>query len=100
MALPSVIVSVAVPPATIVAGTIDLVSVAEIAVTVSGALADGAVPASVVSPLVVLVTVPGVLDVMGTRMVQPPGGIVDPDAIVISVGVVVTPGQVAGVAVR
>ena len=59
-ALPSVSVSVAVPPVAIDDGTMDLPSVGATAVTVSGADAAGAVPASVVSVPVVLVTVPGV----------------------------------------
>ena len=66
------------PPAAIVAGRIVLVSAPDTAVTVSGALAAGVVPASVCSVLVVLVTVPGVVDVMVTTIVQPPGGIVLP----------------------
>jgi len=92
--LPSVSVSVAVPPAAIVAGWIVLVSVGPEPVTVIGALADGTVPPPVCSGPVVLVTVPGVDDVIVTTIVQPPGGMVDPAAIVIVVAVTVTPVQV------
>ena len=92
--LPSVMVIVAMPPDGIVAGAIVLASDAAVAVTTSGALAGGAVPPSVTSGLVVLVTDPGVLEVIGTTIVQPPDGTCDPVAMVMSVGVVVTPGQV------
>jgi len=94
LVLPIVSVSVAVPPMPIVPGTMLLASVALAAVTVSGAEAGGDVPALVVSVPVVLVTVPGVLDVTVATIVQPPTGIVEPLAIVISVGVLVTPVQV------
>ncbi len=83
--------SVLVPPAVIGLGAIDLSSVAIAAVTVSGALAIGAVPALVCNALVWFVTVPGVVDVIATTIVQPPAGIVEPEAIVIVVGVTVTP---------
>ena len=89
----SVSVSVAVPPATMEAGAIVLVSVNNAAVTVSGALAAGAVPAPVTNVLVVLVTVPGVDDVIVTTIVQPPGGTAVPAGSVISVGVTATAGQ-------
>jgi len=91
LALASEIVSVAVPPATIVAGRIVLPIVELVAVTVSGALAGSAVPALVCRLPVVLVTVPGVAEVIVTTIVQPPAGSTDPDAIVIVVGVTVTP---------
>ena len=94
LAFASVIVSVEVPPATIVAGRIVLPSADPDAVTVSGALAAGVVPPPVCTVLVVLVTVPGVDDVIPTTIVQPPTGIVPPDAIVISAGATVTPVQV------
>src|SRR6185295_13461057 len=83
--LPNVMVNVAVPPATIVAGVMLLASVTASSVTVSGALAGGVVPASVCKLLVVLVTVPGVDDLIETTIVQPPGGMVDPDAMVTNV---------------
>jgi hypothetical protein len=92
--LPSVRVSVLVPPAVIGLGAIDLPSVAIAAVTVSGALAIGAVPTLVCNALVWFVTVPGVEDVIATTIVQPPAGIDAPDAIVIVVGVTVTPAHV------
>ncbi len=62
--------------------------------TVIGADAGGALPPPVCRPPVVLTTVPGVDDVTVTTIVQPPGGIGEPDAIVIVVGVTVTPVQV------
>ena len=77
----------------------DLPSVGATVVTVSGADAAGAVPVLVDSALVVLVTVPGVLDVMPTTIVQPPVGIADPDDIVIVVDVTETPPQVPVLAV-
>src|SRR5690606_19351827 len=80
--LPSVSVSVVAPPDTMVAGRIVLPSVAAAAFTVSGAAAGVVVPAPVVSVPVVLVTVPGVAEVIVTTIVQPPAGIGDPDAIV------------------
>ena len=91
--LPSVSVSVDVPPAAIAAGTIVFVSVDAPAFTVSVALAGGVVPPAVTSVLVVLVTVPGVVDVMLTTIVQPPGGMIEPSAIVINAGVTATPPQ-------
>ena len=95
VALPSVSVSVAVPPGAMVAGAIVFVSVGPTApVTVSGALAGGAVPPLVVSVPVVLVTVPGVDDVIATTIVQPPDASALPLAIVIVVGVTVTPAHV------
>ena len=96
--LPMFIVNVAEPPATIDAGAIDLASVSGASFTVSGALAAGVVPAPVLSVLVVLVTVPGRLDVMVTIIVQPPGGMSEPDAIVISVGVTLIPAHVPALA--
>ncbi len=63
-------------------------------VIVIGALADGALPPLVCSGPVVLVTVPGVDDVIVTTIVQPPGGIAAPPAIVIVPEVTVTPAQV------
>ena len=59
--------------------------------TVIGALAGGAVPPAVDKVPVVLVTVPGVADVIETTMVHPPGASDVPLAIVIDVGVTVTP---------
>ena len=59
LVLPSVSVSVAVPPAEIDAGAMVLASVGACAVTFSGALAGGAMPDPVCRLLVVLVTAPG-----------------------------------------
>lgn len=74
---PSVIVSVAVPPAAIVAGAMVLASVTLPPVTVIGAEAGGTVPPPpICNGLVTLVTVPGVVEVIVTTMVQPPTGIV------------------------
>ena len=92
--LDSVSVSVAVPPTAIGVGAIVFASVGATAVTVSGALAGGAVPVLVERPLVVLVTEPGVLDVTVTTIVQPPAGTVLPDAIAIAPAATVTPVQV------
>ncbi|HTQ01942.1 MAG TPA: hypothetical protein VMN56_21665, partial [Casimicrobiaceae bacterium] len=94
LVLPSVRVSVAVPPGAMVAGAIALVSVGPGAVTVIGALAGGAVPPFVASGPVTLVTVPGVDDVIVTTIVQPPTGIAEPLAIVIVVDVTMTPPHV------
>jgi hypothetical protein len=66
------------------AGAIDLPSV----------LTASRFPALVPRPLVVLVTVPGVLDVIGTEIEQPPAGMTLPEAMVMPVAVVVTPGHV------
>jgi hypothetical protein len=93
-AFPNVMVSVAVPPDGIDAGAMVFASVGGVAVTVSGAEAGGAVPASVTSAPVVLVTVPGVLDVIATTIVHPPDGTCAPVAIVTSVDVFVTPAHV------
>ena len=82
------------PPATIIAGEIVLVSVSAAAFTVSGALAGGADPPAVTSGLVVLVTRPGVLDVIVTMIVQLPAGMLEPLGRVISVGATTTPVQV------
>ena len=89
--LPMVIVSVAVPPATMIGAAMALPSVSGTSLTVSGALAAGVVPAAVMSVLVVLVTVPGVLDVIVTTIVQPLEGMDDPDGNVISAAATVTP---------
>ena len=62
LVLPSVSVTVALPPTAIVAGAIVFARLAPAVVTVSGALATGVVPAPVCSVLVTLVTVPGVPD--------------------------------------
>ncbi len=91
LTLPIVMVSVDGSPETIVAGRIDLSSVAAASVTVNGALAAGVRPAPVVSVLVVLVTAPGVAEVIVTMIVQPPGGTSVPVAIETIVGVMVTP---------
>ena len=56
-----------------------------------GALAGGAVPPAVDNVPVVFVTVPGVADVIETTIVHPPGGSDVPLAIVMDVGVTVTP---------
>ena len=60
-------------------------------VTANGADAAGAITLPATSGLVTLTTGPGVDDVTVTTIVQPPGGSVVPDAMVMSVGVVVTP---------
>ena len=97
--LPSVSVSVALPPEVIVPGAIDLASVGAAAFTVTGALAAGAVPAVVARALVVLVTVPGVDEVIVAVIVQPvAAAMLLPDAIVIVVVVLDTPAHVPPVA--
>ena len=60
-----------------------------------GALAGGAVPPAVDNVPVVFVTVPGVVDVIETTIVHPPGGSDVPLAIVMDVGVTVTPVRIA-----
>ena len=91
LALASVSVSDAVPPIAMVAGTMDLASVGG-AFTVRFAVAGPALPALVDSVPVVLVTVPGVVDVIVTTIVQPPTGIELPAAIESEVAATVTPG--------
>jgi hypothetical protein len=91
--LPRVSVSVAVPPAAIVAGAMAFASAGGDD-TVIGALAGGADPPLVLSVPVVLVTVPMVDDVIVATIVQPPAGMAVAAAIVIAVGATVTPGQV------
>ncbi len=98
LALPSVSVSVAVPPAAMEAGVMDLLSVGAEAVTVSGALAAGAEPTLVCSVPVVLVTAPGMDDVIVTMIVHAPAGMLTPDAMAICVAVTVTPVHVPVVA--
>ena len=88
------IVSVAVPPAAIVAGAMVLVRPTPDADTVIGALAGGAVPAFVCRSIVVLVTVPIVVDVTVTTIVQPPAGTDAPPGNVIDVAFTPTPTQV------
>ena len=83
-------VSVALPPIAIDAGLIVFASVGG-ALTVRSALAGGASPALVDSVPVVLVTVPGVHDVIATTIVQPPAGTLLPAAMVIDAAATVTP---------
>jgi hypothetical protein len=92
-ALPSARVSVAMPPAAMVGGAMDLASVGGDS-TVTGALAGGADPPVVTSVPVVLVTVPIVEEVMVTTIVQPPAGTADPVVIVTAAEVTVTPAHV------
>ncbi len=62
--------------------------------TTSGALAAGAVAPPAASALVTFTAVPGVDEVTVTMIVQPPGGIDDPAASVMSVEATATPAQV------
>ena len=92
--LPSANVSVDAPPTAMLAGRIVLPRVGPTAVTVRGALAGPALPELVESVPVVFVTVPGVLDVIGTEIVQPPTGITLPEATVTAPAVTVTAAHV------
>ena len=62
--------------------------------TVMGALAGGAGPALVDSEPVVLITVPTVDDVIVTTIVQPPGGMLVPVAMLSELAATVTPAHV------
>ena len=95
--LTRLMVSVVDAPATMVGGVMFLltwIGPGAGETTVNGALAGRAVPPLVASALVVLTTAPGVDEMIGVTIVQPPGGIVDPLGMVIEVAVTVTPWQV------